>query len=142
MTHVKGHHRKVKGRNVWVKPHERKGGSMRSVPKRKLNEFEIAQLGNEQIDRNYRTHIETNWDSIEEQLKIIPKLDEDEDRPNAYFTIDKKTKHVELFDISHPSMVSSWPDPEENWIGILMVDGDTTKQELLDQNLSNWIDFD
>jgi hypothetical protein len=142
MTHVSGYKRtSKKGKRHTVKSYERKGKlGRKKVPKRDV--FEESQVFVDQIDRNYRTHIETNWDEIESQLKELPEYGEDEERPSAYFTVDKTDKYVELYDISFPDMISPWPDPDKYWTVPIMVDSKTTKKELLDQSLGHYSDFD
>ncbi len=128
MTRVKEHYRKTaKGRRTKVRAHNRKDEP--KLPKR-----EMVDIVGDQIDRNYKTHIETNWEHIQSELKELPKYDEDEDLPNAYFTVRKLDKYVEFDGIMFSDYYRGAGG--DYWVIPVMVDRTTTKKELLDVDAS------
>lgn len=128
MTRVKEHYRQTaKGRRVKVRAHTRKDRP--KLPKR-----DRVDIIGDQIDRNYKTHIETNWEHIQGELKELPKYDEDEPIPNAYFTVRKSDKYVEFDGIMFPDYYRGAGG--DYWVITIPVDRNTTKQELLEVDAS------
>lgn len=114
-------------------PKSKNISKMSEAQKKKITEDPVDRIGNE-IDKNWKQTVKENWPGIKESIKDIPAGEEGES-VYLYVTVDKKTRDVECDDVSTSGY---WQGASQSrfWVAPIPVDKETTKQDLLDVDLS------
>jgi molybdenum cofactor biosynthesis enzyme MoaA len=94
-----------------------------------------SDIVGDKINDNWRSFVEEYWEWIKENKKDIPPFDEELDN-SAYIFVpfEKSTLQVTDVQIDYPDF---WRGTSsDNWVGQYPIDRDTTRQELLDADMS------
>lgn len=118
---------------------KRKKSKIRSKSKEKPKTKKVVQekstvdIVGDNINKSWRRYVKENWHNIKQQLSDIEP--DEYESVYMYVTIDKATEEAEIDDISSPDYYRG-ASPSRFWLAAIPVDRNTTKKELLEQDVA------